>query len=273
MSFLNPKFLEISSRDNPKLKFVRLVRDGREHEFMFIEGLRLCEEILKTENKINSVFFTDKFSSTPRGIQLLENLQQNKNNLYQVSDKLFDTLSDTKQSQGIIIIAEKPITGKSIIEDAIKTAENPLLLLLHQINNPANLGAILRTAEATGVTGIITTENTTDVFSAKALRGSMGANFRLPFWINADYFEVLKWAQSLGINSICADVKSLESYLDINWQTPKLLVLGSEGHGLTDEETSATDESLIIPMDNDVESLNVAVACGVILFEAKRQRS
>ena len=143
--------------------------------------------------------------------------------------------------------------------------------MLHQINNPSNLGATLRTAEAVAAAGIVTTKYSTDVFSPKSLRGAMGAAFRLPLWTDADFFEVLNWSRQMNLISIAADVRAKKSYLEIDWSVPHLLIFGSEAHGLSESELTETEENLKIPMENRVESLNLAVSCGVILFEAKRQ--
>ena len=265
--------LKITSRDNARIKHAKFVRDGRAAagEQIFIEGLRLCEEALRAELKISEVFLSENFDKNARHEKFLKNAEQF--NLIEVSEKVFDALSDTKTSQGVIAIAEKPAHGKGVIESSLSKTKFPLVVLLHEINNPANLGAILRTAQAAGVSGIVTTKNSADVFSPKALRGAMGAVFRLPVWTNAEYFDVLEWARERNLKSVCADVKSRTRYTEIDWKTGRLLALGSEGHGLSEAEREATDESLIIPMENGVESLNVAVACGVILFEAKRQRN
>jgi TrmH family RNA methyltransferase len=263
--------LKISSRDNPKIKHPRMVRDGRVSEQLFIEGLRLAEEAVRANLKISDVLFTENFAQNERHGDFLKAAQ--RFNLIEVSEKVLDSISDTKTSQGVIVIAEKPAHGKETVEANLSNTKFPLVVLLHQINNPANLGAILRTAEAVGVSGIITTKNSTDVFSPKALRGAMGAGFRLPVWVNADYFEVLEWSRGKNLKSVCADVRSKTSYTEVDWKTGRLLVVGSEGHGLSEMERNATNEDLIIPMENSVESLNVAVACGVILFEAKRQRA
>ena len=248
-----------------------MVRDGRVKEQIFVEGLRLCEEAFRANLKISEVFVTENFAQNERNENFLKEAE--KFNLFEVSSKIFDSLSDTKTSQGVILIAEKPTHGKNIIEAKLNETKFPLVVLLHQINNPTNLGAILRTAKAVDVAGIITTKNSTDVFSPKALRGAMGAAFRLPLWTNADYFEALEWARAKNLKSVCADIRSGKSYTEIDWTIGRLLVFGSEGHGLSQMERDVTDESLIIPMENDVESLNVAVACGVILFEAKRQKT
>lgn len=263
--------LKITSRDNPKIKHARKVRDGFSDDEIFVEGLRLAEEAARSNLKIFEVFFTADFSRTERGRIFLQNAETS--NLAEVSDKVFNSLTDTKNSQGIVLVCEKPQTGKNLIEKNLKSNPKkfPLLVLLHQINNPSNLGAILRTCEAVDVAGVITTKNSADVFSPKSLRGAMGASFRIPIWRNADFHEVLDWAKEKNFASVCADINAEKNYLEIDWRTSRLLIFGSEAHGLTEEERHKIDESLIVPMENNVESLNLAVSCGVILFEARRQ--
>lgn len=263
--------LKITSRDNKKIKFAKKVRDGKVDNVIFIEGLRLAEEALRSNLTISDIFFTESFGKTERGKNFLQKAENF--NLFEISENIFDSISDTKHSQGVILIAAKPETGKSFLEVNLRNnlREFPLVVLLHQINNPSNLGAILRTAEAAGVSGVILTENSVDVFSPKALRGAMGASLRLPIWNNVDYFEALDWAKEKNLISICADINAEKSYAEIDWKKPRLLIFGSEAHGLSEQERAKVDQSLIIPMENEVESLNLAVACGVILFEAKRQ--
>jgi len=265
--------LKITSRDNQKLKFARKIRDGFVEDAVFVEGTRLAEEALRSGLNVSDILFAESFTQTERGKLFLHEAKSKNINTSEVSEKIFDSLADTKNSQGIILICEKPETGKAIVEKYLpnKLRNFPLLILLHQTNNPSNVGAILRTAEAVNVSGIILTKNSADVFSPKALRGAMGASFRLPIWTNADFNEVLIWAKEKNLVSICADVNAEKSYLEIDWKQPHLLIFGSEAHGLSAQERSAIEESLIVPMENEVESLSLAVSCGVILFEAKRQ--
>ncbi len=276
---------KITSRDNQKLKFARKVREGRERKLVFVEGLRLAEEVLRSEISISEVFFTAQFAETARGKAFLEKVGTQSGSdvvsfirslplpvLTEVSDSPFNSLSDTKNSQGIIVICAKPTTNKQNIETELQKSKRgfPLVVLLHEINNPSNLGAILRTSEAVGASGVILTKNSADVFAPKALRSAMGASLRLPIWTNANFFEVLDWARERNLVSVCADVNSEKSYTEIDWQKPRLVIFGSEAHGLNAIERENIDESLIIPMENNVESLNLAVSCGVILFEAKQ---
>ncbi len=247
------------------------MRDGKIKDAVFVEGIRLVEETLRSAVAITEVFYTETFAENERGKDLLDKFSNLKIETFEVSEQIFNSLSDTKNSQGVVLIAEKPQTGQAKIE-ANLTKKFPLILLLHEINNPSNLGAILRTAEAAGANGVVLTKNSANAFSPKTLRASMGAAFRVPVWENADFSETLKWATENHLQSICADINAEKSYTEIDWKKPRLLIFGSEAHGLRFSERNEITESLIIPMENDVESLNLAVSCGIILFEAKRQR-
>ena len=134
------------------------------------------------------------------------------------------------------------------------------------------MGAIIRTAEAAGATGVVTTVGTADPFSPKSLRGAMGAAFRLPFWIGGDYSQVIEWCRKQRIQTVCAATDGEETYSEIDWRRPTALVMGSESLGLSAAEISAADRAVSIPMKGSIESLNVAVAAGILLYEASRQR-
>jgi TrmH family RNA methyltransferase len=150
--------------------------------------------------------------------------------------------------------------------------ETPLVVIMHEINNPVNVGAMLRTAEAAGATGAIATKNTADPFSPKALRGAMGSAFRIPLWNGAQYHEAIEWCHSRGLFSVCADARANVSYTDVNWSQGCALILGPESAGLSADEISAARQTVSVPMQGQVESLNVSVAAGILLYEAARQR-
>lgn len=261
---------KITSRDNQKLKFARKVRDGKEKDAIFVEGVRLTEEFLQSDLEIFECFVSESFSRNNQ--KILADISIKSNNFSEIPDKIFASFTDTVTSQGIILIAEKPSTGKDKIDKVFtREFENfPFLILLHRINNPSNLGAILRTSEAVGIKGVILTKNSADVFAAKSLRSAMGAAFRLNFWTNADFDEVLDWAQEKHLTTVCADINAKKSFWETDWAKPTLLIFGSEAHGLTESERRKISESIFIPMQPQVESLNLAVSGGIILFEARR---
>ncbi|CAN5387547.1 23S rRNA (guanosine(2251)-2'-O)-methyltransferase RlmB [soil metagenome] len=260
---------KISSRGNQRLVATRKIRDGRGDRRIFIEGKRLAEETLRSGIEILECYFKIGFDDD----DLLQTSIDKAKTTFELSEKLFDSIADTKNPQGLILIAKRPIGVQTAIEERIRTqnASPPVVLFLKEINNPSNLGAILRTAEAAGVAGVVVSKGSADVFSPKSLRASMGSAFRLPIWENAETAEVVNWAKGLNFISTAADISAAKSYTDIDWSVPRLLVFGSEAHGLEANDLDQIDEKILIPMQNGVESLNLAVSAAVILFEAKRQ--
>ncbi len=258
----------ITSRDNERVRHARAVRDGKVANEIFLEGTRLSEEALRADLVINSALYASRIENDARGANLLSEIKRAGIALNAVSDNVFASLSDTTTPQGIVLVAARPDGDRARLERGDQT----LVVVLHKLNNPANAGAVLRTAEAAGATGIITTTGTVDLFSPKGLRGAMGSAFRLPVWAGAEYAEALSWCKEKGLRTVCADIGAKSKHTDLDWTIPRALILGSEAHGLSEEEIALADEALKIPMQGSVESLNVAVSAGVILFEAARQR-
>lgn len=258
----------IKSKDNQKLKYVRQIRDGRSANNIFIEGKRLAHEALRSDLKIEYCFVSTGISIDS---DLEKKITTRKIQTVFVSENIFDSIADTKNSQGIILIAAKPESGKPRIENSPDQRE--LVILLNEVNNPSNVGSIMRTAEAGGVAGILITKNSVDPFSTKAIRASMGAAFRIPIWQGIDLKEALDWAKENGLVSTAADIKAEKQYFEIDWERPRLLVFGSEAEGLKDDELELFDELITIQMKNETESLNLSVSAGIIIFESLRQRS
>lgn len=260
----------ITSRDNALAKRARAVRDRKVEGLIFVEGVRLCEEAHGASLPIEDVFCTERFAVDERGARLLEALGHVCERIAFVSDQVFASISDTKTPQGIALIASRPRTGAELLVNP--HGQIPLIVVMHGIGNPANAGAILRTAEAAGATGAITTRGSTDIFAPKALRGAMGSSFRLPLWTGAEFKELIEWCAVRGVRTVCADVRAAYAHTEIDWRVPRALILGGEAAGLSALEVAAADEALRIPMRPPVESLNAAVAAAIVLYEAARQR-
>jgi RNA methyltransferase, TrmH family len=260
----------ITSRDNSLLRRARAVRDGKIDDAIFIEGLRLCEEALNSGLQIESLIYSDQLARKDRAWHLIDRLARAATKSAAVSEKLLSSISYTKTPQGIVVLAVRPTHDENSF--AMKQPKSALLIMLHEINNPVNVGAIIRTAEAAGATGIIATAKTADPFSPKALRGAMGSAFRLPIWHGAEYAEAITWCKSKRIKSVIADISGHVIYTAVDWTEPSALIVGRESTGLTSDEIATADEVVRIPMHGSAESLNVAVAAGVILYHAAAQR-
>jgi len=262
--------MQITSRDNSLLRQARAVRDGKANDLIFVEGLRLCEEAVKSALTIEAVIYSDQLARKDKAAPVIKDLTSVARRSAIVSEKLLESISYTKTPQGVVVLANRPESTVDVL--AQSAVQTPLIVVMHQLNNPVNVGAIIRTAEAAGASGAIATANTSDPFSPKALRGAMGSAFRLPMWTGPSFSEVIEWLRSREIETVSADASGTSFHTDIDWSKPCALIVGPESSGLNEEEIRLTSKSVRIPMHGSVESLNVAVATGILLYEAARQR-
>jgi TrmH family RNA methyltransferase len=258
--------IRINSRDNQHLKFARRVRERKERDHILIEGKRLCREAVSSAISIEQVFMTDAFDDVVfRSVVARDAAQQ-----FILEDRLLNSIADTESPQGIVMIAHRPATRS--VEELFQIREAlPLWICLEKPNNPANLGAVLRTAEAAGVRGVFLTSNSADPFASKALRASMGSAFRIPIASVEELSDLFEKARSSGITIAAMAAGGKRDYLEMDWTKPTLLVVGSEADGLSKEITDTADQLIRIEMKKPVESLNLAVSAGVVMFEAQRQ--
>lgn len=261
------EIIQIASRDNARVKDARRIRDGKDRDKIFVEGVRLVEEVIRSPLSIDSLFVSN--DALTGAHELIDSASARE--IYHVTDPVLESIADTVSSQGLVAIAERPSAGRGEIENRLATAPLPLVVFLYQTNNPSNLGAVIRTAEAAGAVGVIVSTGSADAFSPKAIRAAMGSSFRLPIWTDVDVANAAEWAASNRLQTVASQTTATRSYADVDWTRPHMLLLGSEARGLPEAELQTLDEKIFIPMDKTVESLNLAVACGVILFEARRQ--
>jgi RNA methyltransferase, TrmH family len=258
---------KVTSRQNPLVKRFRTIRQRREHHLIFIEGIRLLEEALRSEIHIETVAYTERIHSSERGTRLHESLLRLPCRGALVTDSVMAYMSDVETPQGVAAIAHLPYAR---LEDAIRN-ENPLIVIAHQLQDPGNLGTIIRTAEAAGADSLIVSHGTVDPFNLKALRASMGSAFRMPVVFNSKLPAIADFCRKSGIELVGADIAG-DLYTDFVWTGPVALLLGQEGGGLDEAAAAVVQKRIAIPMSPSVESLNVASASAVLLYEAARQR-
>lgn len=259
-------FMQITSSTNERIKHARRVREGREPELIFIEGLRLAEEAFNTGLTIEACFTVT--SEDARTLTLLSQLNDHDVPIYTTTAGILESLGDTVQTQGIILIAQRP----QLTPEALFNRGGRLFLALDRVQDPGNMGTLLRTAEAAGADGVLALGGSADVFSPKVLRSSMGSAFRLPVLQNVtpETLMALKTQHQLSLVAAAGDGEM--KYTRYDWKQPTVLLLGNEGRGVAPDLMERCDTLLHIPMANGVESLNVATAGAVMLFEAARQR-
>jgi TrmH family RNA methyltransferase len=258
----------IRSRTNPVVKRLRALKERGAEDLALLEGFTLVEEALSAGLEIVEVAVTPEAAETARGRALVAGLGARSVPVRHVDERLLASLSETETSQGLLALARRP----RFDEEAIYRGQ-PLVVVAVRLQNPGNVGAVLRAAEAAGASGAYLTTGTADPLSWKALRGAMGSAWRLPHVRGLSATEVLARLRARGVTSLAAVAGTAEAYDTVDLARPVAFLLGQEAGGLEDEIASQADGRIAIPMAGRAESLNVAVAAGVLLFEAARQRA
>jgi TrmH family RNA methyltransferase len=255
----------ITSPANPQIKSVKRLHRQKEREQtgrFIVEGLRLTEEALRAGHVPALMFYTPRLEDSERGRALLALARDLSVQPALVSERAMRALATTTTPQSVLVVVPVlPLPWK----------ERPtLLLVLDRLRNPGNLGSALRTAEAAGVDGVLLSPGTVDAYNPKVVWGGMGVHFRLCFR-TATWSEIEQATQ--GLQTWRAEAHGGRPYYQVDWSRPSALIIGGEAEGTGREAQQLTANRVTVPMLGQAESLNAAVAAGVILFEAARQRS
>ena len=245
------------------LKKKRKLRD-EEHVFL-VEGIRMFREVPVDE--LQEVYVSESFYKKEK---VLVNAIAGQAGVHieVLTDTVFAHASDTKTPQGVLCVVRQ----KSYkLEDLLK-GEKRHLLVLDNLQDPGNMGTIVRTAEGAGVTGVIMSRDTVDIYSPKVIRSTMGSVLRMPFLYTEDFTAVCKRLGREGVRLFAAHLKGMNNYDRQDYTGNVGFLIGNEANGLTEAAAEAADCCIQIPMAGKVESLNAAVAASVLMFEAARQR-
>lgn len=262
---------DILSKDNPKIKYVKkLICNGnfrKKEKYFAIEGFRLCYDAFLSNMLINEVFYTD--GAAAKFYDKLKCIIDSAKNAYKVSEEILKSISDTKTPQGIVCVCQK--LDKHFSLNTILNIGK--FIILEKIQDPANLGAILRTAEALGINFVIMSKDCCDIYNSKTLRGSMGAVFRVNIIFSEDIIETIKSLQNNNVKVYAAVPNrsaNLITKIQINKENSTGIAIGNEGNGLSKEIINICNNKVTIPMLGRAESLNAAMAAGILMWEMMR---
>lgn len=257
----------ISSTSNQKMKQImqlnKKAKARREMRAFVVEGIKMFRET--PAELLLQVYVSESFLSVPGQ---REEVARKTVSYETVSDTVFSHVCDTTTPQGILCVVKMPNYS---LDDLLKK-KAPTLLLLEDIQDPGNLGTMFRTGEGAGIDGIIMTKETVDLFHPKTVRSTMGSIYRMPFYITDQLQETLELLHDRGVCTYAAHLKGTKSYDAFDYTKPTAFLIGNEGNGLTDAIADQAKEYLRIPMEGQLESLNAAMAAGILMYEAYRQR-
>lgn len=253
----------ITSSNNPQLKNIiqlnKKAKVRREQGLFVVEGWKMYTEVPKEQ--LEKVYIAEHFlEKHPEVLQ--------KDPCEVVADKVFAAVSDTQTPQGILCLVKQK---KRDLDEVLKK-QHPLLLLLEDLQDPGNVGTILRTAEGAGVDGVIMTKNCVDIYNPKTIRSTMGSIYRVPFFVVEDLDETLNLLKKHGVTTYAAHLRGQRDYDQEDYSGGTAILIGNEGNGLSDHLSEQADCLVKIPMCGQLESLNAAMAAGIFMYEAARQR-
>ncbi|WP_270643964.1 TrmH family RNA methyltransferase [Merdimonas faecis] len=259
----------ITSTSNAKIKRIvqlRKKKKARDAEGVFlVEGIRMFREI--PEKLLQEIYISESCEEK-EGKEIRRRASACGIRPELVSDGVFSHLSDTQTPQGILCVVRQ----LSYSLEEVADASCPHMLVLDRLQDPGNVGTILRTAEGAGVTGILLDGECADIYNPKTIRSTMGSIFRMPFYYIQDLEEGIRYLKKRGICTYAAHLEGKRAYDEEDYRKPCAFLIGNEGNGLRPEIADLADTYIRIPMAGEVESLNAAIASAVLMFEAGRQR-
>ena len=264
----------ITSTNNQQLKQVsallKKAKERKEKKAFVVEGPRMVVEC--PVESLKAVYVAESFEKNPENQALLKELEtkcHKASAVYEtVADAVFKNISDTRTPQGIMAVVAMPEYAFENLLDGEKTH----LLILESIQDPGNLGTMLRTGEGAGITGVIMNKTTVDLFNPKTIRSTMGSIYRMPYYVTEDLSETLHDLQSKGVALYAAHLKGEHYYTEEDYTSACGFLIGNEGNGLSDAIANQADTYIKIPMEGQVESLNAAISATLLMYEANRQR-
>lgn len=260
----------VTSKDNGSVKHLRSLSESKyrkKEKTFLIEGIKMVEEALRDNLGVKTVIAAPSLVQH-HGKGVLKLAESRGIDVLWISERLMNALSESKTPQPVM--AE--VTMKQHSEEGLLANESGLIVIAHQLQDPGNIGTIIRTAEAVGASGLAITQNTVDPFNAKAIRASMGSILRLPVVHIRDIAAFMKTSKQRGFQTVATVLTAEKTHFDIDLKKPTAVILGQEGAGLPQDIMPDIDLHIRIPMANTIDSLNVATAAAVILYEAMRQR-
>lgn len=257
---------QITSIQNPFIKSLVLLQEKAKNRkqtgTFLIEGVREISLAVKGKYEIETVLFFPEICNETQARKLAPNAE-----LIEINKDIFQKLSYRETTEGVLAVAK----SKSLQLSDLKLSATPLILVAEAPEKPGNIGALLRTADAANLDAVIIANPKSDLYNPNIVRSSVGCLFTNQI-ATATTAEIISFLKEKNINFYCATLQNSTSYHTQDFTKPTALVVGTEATGLTQEWRDAATQNIIIPMQGEIDSMNVSVAAAILIFEAKRQR-
>jgi TrmH family RNA methyltransferase len=263
----------ITSSQNPLIKEIKQLGERKHREdrgLFFIEGIRFVEEALNENADVYRLLISERLEEVGNGRELIKKIRDRNLETTVLSDKLFREISDTENPQGVLAVLRMKGYGLENLE-GVNTADN-LYIILDGIQDPGNMGTVIRTADAAGAAAVIALRGCVDIYNPKVLRATMGSVFHLPVFACSDSGRLFKMLKEKSVKLVAAHLEGSMNHYELDMRKDVALIVGNEAGGIGPEAAAAADVLVRIPMPGRAESLNASIAAGVLIYEAVRQR-
>lgn len=258
----------ITSASNMQIKRIRKLKKNaryrRQENCFLVEGFKMVGEALQY-GSVQCVYVSES-AGDEYGKRLSHKIEDK--DVEWVSDSVFREIADTETPQGVLALVQMPEYDRETLVEK----ENAALVCLEDIQDPGNLGTIFRTAEGAGMTAVVLSRGCVDLFNPKVVRATMGAMFRMPFYIADDLSEEISRLRQKGVTMYAAALDASRDYTSCSYDGSVGIIIGNEANGIREETLALADERIMIPMDGEVESLNAAVSAALLMYEIRRRR-
>ena len=261
----------INSKDNEKLKsaakLVQSKKERMERKEFLTEGYRLCMDALQSGKKPKRVFVTEQLLKKENCEVILANCEET----YLIPSQLAQKLSDTQSPQGIFCVFSMPDNRDEIAKKSLEQTQRKRVIVLSSLQDPGNIGTIIRSCEAFGIDLIVMSSDCPDLYSPKMIRATMGGVFRMPVLVTDCLKEEILSMKQNGMRVYAAALKQHAiPIVEVSFEYPSAVVIGNEANGLTEEIIGVCSAAMIIPMQGRAESLNAATAASIAAWEMSR---
>jgi TrmH family RNA methyltransferase len=263
--------IEISSSKNPIIKEIKALtkkKDRWESKLFIMEGIKIIEEAIENSVELKYIIYSDKLFSVRDGTDFYNKIE-NMKGLIHVSDNIFDEISGTENSQGVIAMGVFRVKSLQDISDS----KDQFLLFLDELQDPGNMGTIIRTADAFNISGIIIGEGCVDPYNPKVVRATMGSLFRMPLYFIQDNMDTILKLKNREYEVYATSLEGSSPNYSIDYKGKFLIIIGNEARGVNQKLINIADELIKIPILGHAESLNAGVAASIIMYEVMRQQA
>lgn len=261
----------IKSQNNNLIKLIRSLKSKKsrqKNEMFIIEGVRFLEFVVENNIPIIEICFSSELYETSGGEDLLNKAYKMGIKITEIESKIFNSITDTKNTQGII-----GLVALNKLKFEVENYKDKFVLILDRIQDPGNLGTIIRTADAAGVDLVVLSKGTVDPYNEKVLRSTMGSIFTVPLLLEEDILVLINNLKEIDYSIISSYLQTEDRYDNIDYTGSIAIVIGNEANGVDDGIIKLSDEFAKIPIWGKAESLNAAVAAGIIMYQAANSRN